>query len=52
MPALEMQVDDPEEQVLFMDNSNGFGLLRVVNWSDLESGAAYNDDGQENEKYT
>jgi hypothetical protein len=52
MPGLVMQVDDPEEQVLFMDNSNGFGLLRVVSWSDLESGAAYNDDGQENEKYT
>lgn len=47
MPGFNMTIDDPEEQVLFMDNSNGFGHMRVVRWSDLESGAAYKGDGQE-----
>lgn len=45
MPAFEMKVEDPSEQVLFMDQSHGFGVLRVVRWSDLESGAAYDDGG-------
>ena len=42
MPGFKMLIDDLEEQVLFMDQSNGYSHMRAVRWSDLESGAAYN----------
>jgi hypothetical protein len=36
-----MKASDPDRQVLFLDQSNGFGSLRVVAWEDLENGTAF-----------
>lgn len=41
MGSFEMQNDDPDNKVLFLDRSHGFGHLRVVKWDDLESGQAF-----------
>lgn len=41
MGGFEMHNDDPDSKVLFLDRSNGMGLLRVVAWADLESGRAF-----------
>lgn len=41
MGSFELYNDDPENKVLFMDRSNGIGLLRVVAWDDLKSGKAF-----------
>jgi hypothetical protein len=38
---LSMKIDDPNQQVLFLDRSNGIGFLRVVTWVDLEEGSAF-----------
>tara|TARA_R100000935_G_C2824475_1_gene161541 strand:- start:47 stop:1738 length:1692 start_codon:yes stop_codon:yes gene_type:complete len=32
----EMKIDNPEDEVVFMDQSNGIGLMRVVTWQDLK----------------
>ena len=34
---------DPDEEVPFLDRSHGFGLMRIVNWSELISGEAFRD---------
>ncbi|MCW6037445.1 hypothetical protein K4A83_14355 [Spirulina subsalsa FACHB-351] len=41
MGDFEMHNDDPENKVLFLDRSNGIGLMRVVSWADLENGQAF-----------
>jgi len=38
IPGFKMHVDDPDTQVIFLDQSNGIGHSRVVSWSELESG--------------
>jgi hypothetical protein len=38
---INMHIDDPELQVLFMDRSSGIGVMRVVTWEELKSGAAF-----------
>lgn len=41
MGDFEMHNDDPENKVIFLDRSNGIGVMRVVTWADLASGKAY-----------
>lgn len=41
MKGFELANDDPENKVLFLDRTNGIGVMRVVPWADLESGKAY-----------
>lgn len=41
MGGFEIHNDDPENKVLFLNRSNGLGMLRVVAWADLESGKAF-----------
>lgn len=50
MGSFEMLNDDPENKVLFTDRSNGFGLLRVVAWADLENGKAFSSVKSTNEE--
>lgn len=33
--------DDPENKVLFLNRFSGFGMVQIVPWNDLETGAAY-----------
>jgi hypothetical protein len=39
--TLSLQIDNPSQQVPFLDRSNGIGLMRIVTWTDLESGTAF-----------
>lgn len=39
--AFEMKIDSPEQEVVFMDQSNGIGEMRVVTWQDLEDGKVF-----------
>ena len=41
MGDFELQNDDPENKVLFLDRTNGIGMMRVVSLADLENGTAY-----------
>ena len=50
MGEFEMHNDDPDSKVLFLDRSNGIGLLRVVAWADLKSGEAFNSAKRAGEK--
>jgi hypothetical protein len=36
-----IKIDDPSQQVPFLDRSHGIGLMRVVTWAELESGTAF-----------
>ena len=39
--TFEMQIENPELEVVFMDQSNGIGVMRVVTWQDLKDGAVF-----------
>jgi hypothetical protein len=39
--TFSLQIDNPSQQVPFLDRSNGIGLMRIVTWTDLESGTAF-----------
>lgn len=39
--TLSLQIDAPNQQVPFLDRSNGIGFMRVAAWADLESGTAF-----------
>ena len=38
---MNLVMNAPNEQVPFMDRSHGFGVMRIVKWSELISGAAF-----------
>lgn len=37
----EMSIKNPEVEVVFMDQSNGIGYMRVVTWQDLKNGKVF-----------
>ena len=39
--TFEMQIENPDIEVVFMDQSNGIGLMRVVKWRDLKDGKVF-----------
>lgn len=39
--TFEMQIGGPELEVVFMDQSNGIGLMRIVTWQDLKDGKVF-----------
>jgi hypothetical protein len=41
MPDLQMNVEDPDTEVIFLDQSHGIGFMRIVGWSALEDGNAF-----------